>query len=376
MCCGAIMKRFHLSSLALARLLSVVGVFLVFVSSIGPLQISPGKAAIDEGSTDVYLPIVIREEYKPILLGIYPKSYWLPKISDALVNEFHPVDAWSGKHLSLAGVYHSIDQYNTITNMLPSIWDDGYTPFVNIYFKVSISSIISGKQDAAITAWAKEYAIFAQNGTRMAYLAPLQEMNYGDAVPYGSSNPAHYKQAFQRIRNIFEQVGVPPESVQWVFAPNGLSTEGWPPFESYYPGDDVVDVVSFSSYNFGYYPGIYLPYAKWKTPDETFTDYVGRMRIMAPTKPVFIAQTGTTAYTAKGHYNAAAKNEWLTDAYTLLAATPGVRGILYYNHNLSNGYDSAFYRSGVEFTGYRDGVANSVYDYVSPSDLMESSLIP
>lgn len=361
------------------RLLYPWGFAIGLLVSLGYNQVSPGNAAPEpeESPHKIYFPLVLNQEKDDlVLLGIYPKSYWQPMVPDALEQEFHNVDAWSGKHLSLAGVFHSSNQYNTVSNMLPVIWDDGYTPFVNLYVPASMSSILNGEQDSDIRRWAQDYLIFAQNGTRMAYVAPLQEMNYDAAVPYGSSNPEHYKQAFQRIRNIFDEVGVPPESIKWVFAPNGLSTEGWPPFESYYPGDDFVDIVSFSSYNFGFYPGIYIPWARWTTPEQTFTDYVERMRVMAPTKPVFIAQTGTSAYTAQNHYDAAAKNQWLIDAYTLLAEMPGVRGILYYNDNLPNGYDAAFYRSGVEFTGYREGVTNPAYHYVSPAELMESPLTP
>ena len=109
---------------------------------------------------------------------------------------------------------------------------------------------------------------------------------------------------------IFEQEGVPSSSVQWVFAPNGKSSTGWPSFEDYYPGDSLVDVVGFSSYNFGFHPNLYpASYRKWSTPDYVFTDHVSRMRVMAPSKPVFIAQTGTSAYGPNG-YDESQKNQW------------------------------------------------------------------
>jgi beta-mannanase len=204
----------------------------------------------------------------------------------------------------------------------------------------------------------------------MAYLAPLQEMN-GNWTPYGSSNPAYFKSAFQRIVTIFAQEGVTAGSVRWVFAPNGQSSTGWPGFEDYYPGDAVVDAVGFSSYNYGYNPNISPK--KWETPDQLFTNYVSRMRVMAPSKPVFIAQTGTSAYGPNG-YDASLKNQWLEDAYHLVSDMDGVRGILYYNDD--NNFDWAFYRTEINFVGYKDGVSLEIYQYIPPVELVDMFLDP
>ena len=333
--------------------------------------LSSGKAASDASSYEIYLPIVLNQKKDgPVLLGIYPSSYWQPTVGDALEKEFYPVDTWSGKNLSLAGIFHYFEQYNTVANMLGPIWDNGYTPFANLYSTHSIQDIASGGIDSQIRAWARNYAVFTNNGQRMAYLAPLQEMN-GPWVPYGSSNPSYYKAAFQRIVNIFEQEGVPRDSVKWVFAPNGWSQTGWPDFEDYYPGDDLIDIVGFSSYNYGYHPENRYP--KWETPDQIIKPYIDRMRIMAPQKPIFIAQTGTTAYGPNG-YDVSLKNQWLQDAYNLVAGMQGVRGIIYYNDN--NKYDWAFYADGNAFSGYPNGVAHELYLYVSPSELQNMMLTP
>jgi hypothetical protein len=319
----------------------------------------------------VFLPItVLNSPVRNVMLGIYPSNYWQPMVQDAINKEFIPLDTWSGKHLSLAGVFHSIDQYKTVSNMLPTIWNNGYTPFVNIYFNASAYTIASGGKDAAIRAWARDFAIYANGGTRMAFLAPMQEMN-GDWVPYGL-DPANFKIAFKRIRQLFSEEGVPSASVRWVFAPNGYSDSSDPGFETYYPGDAYVDVVAFSGYNFGYHP--LNPYKDWETPSEVFSPYLTRMTAMAPSKPIMVVQTGTTAY-----YNSSRttspdqKNLWLREAYTLLAQYPGVIGVIYYDD--SPDYDWTFYRSGsVSFTGYREGVASASFVYIPPVEVMEMEL--
>jgi hypothetical protein len=329
-------------------------------------EISPNEP--DALPNKIYLPITIHNSpVRNVMLGIYPSSYWLPTVQDAINKEFIPVNTWSGKHISLAGVYHSIEQYKTVSNMLPTIWNNGYTPFVNIHFNASAYKIASGGKDGEIRAWARDFAIYANGGSRMAFLAPMQEMN-GDWVPYGL-DPENFKIAFKRIRQLFAEEGVPSSSVRWVFAPNGYSDPSHPDFEKYYPGDAYVDVVAFSSYNFGYNP--LNPYKDWETPSEIFPPYLSRMTAMAPSKPIMIAQTGTTAYyNSSRTTNADQKNLWLKDAYTLLAQYPGLIGVIYYN--ASPDYDWTFYRSGsVSFTGYRDGVASASFSYVPPVDVME-----
>ncbi len=319
-------------------------------------------------SHQVYLPLVTMPEPLVILLGIYPNDYAEPDLSGALQHEFVDLNNWAGKPLSLAGMFHDIEQSAYVDVVLTEIWDSGYTPFVDIYFHQSASEIANGSADSDIHAWAQKFQIYANNGARMAFLAPMQEMN-GDWTPYGSSNPAYYKAAFQRVQQIFEAEGVPENSAQWVFSPNGVSSVGWPDFEAYYPGDDLVDVVAFSSYNFGYHPS--NPYPKWESPEDIFLPFINRMHLMAPGKPVVIAQTGTTAYGPNG-YDAALKNQWLEDAYALLSnQSIPVLGIIYYN-GLET-YEWAFYRyndTSRQFDGYRRGIVSPNYVYLTPAEVL------
>jgi hypothetical protein len=329
----------------------------------------PNVPAAPADNHEVFLPIVIKSEETSTLLGVYPQTYWKPNdLNGAIEFELNAIKDWSEKQVSLAGIFHSIDQHDDfiIDDMFQILWDAGYTPFVNIYFNVSASSVANGAKDADIRAWAQEYKKYADNGSRMAFLAPMQEMN-GNWVPYGSSDPAQFKAAYQRIYQIFASEGVPAASVQWVFAPNGLSSMGFPTFEAYYPGDDLVDVVAFSSYNFGFHPN--NPYKDWETPDEVFTPFIDRMRQMAPEKPVVVAQTGTTTYGPNG-YDKSLKNQWIVDAYELLSSK-GVFAVIYYNS--MNKYDWAFYRyddNNVRFEGYCQAISFPQYKYISPVELL------
>ena len=350
------------------QLLSFAGVLLILFTHLPVTEVDSIKAAETGTSTTVYLPLVFSPEPEPIMLGISPRSFWLPTLPDALTQEFASIDAWSGKRLSLACIYHSFDQEEVVSNMLSTIWDSGYTPFVNLATnQFSITEIVNGKMDTQIRAWAKAYAVFANGGKRMAYLLPLQEMN-GNWVSYGSSNPEYFKKAYQRIVNIFAAEGVPSNSVEWIFAPNGKSYTGWPDFESYYPGHAIVDGVAFSSFNYGYHPT--NPYKRWENPEDIYTDFIDRIHAVTLGKPIFLAEMGTTAYGPNG-YDESLKNQWLIDAYELYTRLEGVRGILYYNDH--NRFDWSFYRPDNQavFPGYITGISNDLYKYVSPAVLRD-----
>ncbi len=321
----------------------------------------------------IYLPIIIKSGNStpttPIMLGIYPPDWWNPHPAGVISNLFQPMDTWAGKKLSIAAIFHSIEQYGTVISMLPPIWDGGYTPFVNLSTTATLAQIASGGRDYELHQWAKNYKTFTNNGQRMAYMAPLQEANY---VYWGNGpDPSNFIAAFKRIESIFAQDGVPRSSVKWVFAPNGYSRPGTPGFESYYPGDSSVDVIAFSGYNFGYYPTVNPK--NWSTYQSVFTPYLDRMRAMAPSKPIFIAQTGTSAYYSANGVNNAAKDQWLRDTYNYLASYKGVRAIIYYNADID--FDWQIYAPGGDaFTGYKDGVANPAYGYISPSTLKNLDL--
>jgi beta-mannanase len=326
----------------------------------------------------VFLPLAVNSHQScstdtPVMIALYTSGW--PGNESTMANELHPMDNWAGKRLSMVGTYIDIqvpDANTHVAGQLNLIWENNYTPYINMTTSHSAYDIAAGILDKPLRAWAQAFAAYARmGGGRMAFIGPLQEMN-GNWVPYGL-NPTNFKLAYARIQQIFQEEGVPVGSVKWVFAPNGWSDPGQPPFEDYYPGDDSVDVVAFSAYNFGYNP--HNSYPDWETPQEVFGPYLERMRLMAPNKPIFISQTATTGYTSGG-YSASAKNQWLVDAYSYLAGYPAVRAIVYFNLN-GEGFDWPVYvpdDPSHQFQGYQTAVANPNICYVSPNELMRADL--
>ena len=262
-----------------------------------------------------------------VLLGIYTSASL-----QVTASEIGRVNAWLEHHglkekVALAGTFMDIEFPNPEWNIphdLDAAWDQGTVPFVNLAVGTaglgprSAHDVASGVIDGAIRQWASVFAQWTQGGRKRAYIAPLQEMN-ANWVSYGL-DPESYKLAFRRIQQIFAEEGVPEGSVLWVFAPNGWSEPGQE-FEKYYPGDNVVDVVGFSAFNFG---ACVAAGEGWDTYEEAIEPYMDRMEAMAPEKPIFLAQTGTVEQGGD-------KGSWLVDTFEHLGQVKNFRGLIYFN---------------------------------------------
>jgi hypothetical protein len=360
--------RLVIKSLAL---ILISGIFVIVFSF--PLMASGQqnvqKVLADPPVNKVFVPLISKPS--EVFLGVYTKGY----IGDQNIinSEVKNLDLWAaatgGKPLSILGTFISIEQPTTLVTQLEVPWKNGYVVFVNMGSTHTADELANGSMDKQIRKWADYYKIWtSKGGGRWAMLAPLQEMN-GFWTPY-SRNPTVFKQAYRHIQTLFKEEGIADNSVRWVFAPNGYQNPEDPPFEDYYPGDQYVSIISFSSYNFGLCPAAIKVYLdpQWQTAETIFSDYLARMKKMAPGKPIFIAETGTTSYTQKNHPDQSAKNQWLIDTYKYLVQED-VRGIIYFNLDLE--CDFAFYQpTGRKLNGYGQAASLPEFRYLNPVDLI------
>ncbi len=299
----------------------------------------------------------------PILFGVYP--------SDSLqstIGEITAMNTWltsnSASGVTFAGDFMSLtlNPAWNVPNELNAAWNNGFVPYVNLmpsesweggYYDANCDTtveIAAGSCDAKIAAWANYFKSWA-GSSKFAYLAPLPEVN-GDWINYASDGPT-FIQAYLRIRQIFNAQGVPASAVRWVFVPNGWHNPAypWKAFENYYPGDANVDVVGFSAYNYGNCPTVW---AKWDTFETAMEPYLVRMRAMAPSKPIFISQTGTVGNAVNPSDPTQTKSAWVLDTFGKLANYPAVRAILYFHRikpeptlgNCPTGADYRLYYGG------------------------------
>ena len=334
-----------------------------------------------QATQTVYLPIISRPQDSKFL-GIYFKKYWS---KEAVKDSLPVVDQNVGKKHTSVGWFINLEDVaftlpvtylpgNPFFEQLEALWQGGYVSFVNLGSNATAAAIVNGDRDSEIGYAAEFYKAWVSFGEgRKAMIAPLQEMN-GDWTTYGkNSTSAEYKQAYLHILQIFAEKGVTRDQIWWVFAPNGWNAPTIPEraFENYYPGDNVVDIVGFSSYNYGWCPSTAAISGKWESYAEIFDPYINRMMVMAPGKPIIIAETATTAYYAENTTDTQHKNQWLIENYNYIADHPQVIGLYYFSFSTFDGYSCDFEINNGDtyFSGYQEGAANPAYLYFSATEL-------
>ena len=287
--------------------------------------------------------------------GLYPYNFWFAPDFDAIA-----VPSW--RKVTFAGLFHNVNESDTwpaTDSKLEEAWTAKATPFSNLQLSDSAAFIAGGGRDADLTEWAIAVKGWLdRGGGRSLIIAPMQEMN-GDWIPYGM-DPVNFKLAYVRVKDIVEANVTDPDMIRWAFAPNGWSK---PPYSlaDYYPGDDVVDVISISAYNFGT-----TTENGWETPEEATLPWVDELRAMTPAssqKPYLLSQTGSV--TAGG-----SKAQWIRDLFTVVEDDPNLVGLIYFNitNPAKPDWDWQFWPTGTNFgyPGWRDAMRRSTTSYQWP----------
>ncbi len=298
------------------------------------------SGALTHASTALTAPLPAGTEETPVLFGAYPGGQLqtsidrLNTMNDWLVSQGASGVTFFGDFMSI-----TFNPSGNVEARLEAAWSNNFMPFVNLnpsaswegsYYQEDCDSsedIAQGRCDPYLRTWAGYFKTWAGD-TKRAFIAPLPEAN-GDWANY-STDGSTFIEAFRRFQEIFQEEGVPDDAVHWVFAPNAWHDPDYPSraFENYYPGDSYVDIVAFSSYNYGGCPD---QWASWVTFEDAFEPYLDRMQSMAPSKPIIIAQTGTVDVPVDPGDPSQNKSEWVRNVFGQLADYPGVRGIIYFN---------------------------------------------
>ena len=147
-----------------------------------------------------------------------------------------------------------------------------------------LSDIADGKYDSAIARFAR-----ASRGSEL-FIRFAHEPN-GDWYGWSGirSGTELYIRAFRHVRGIFREAG---SGALFVFSVNSEDVPDDPGnrFETYYPGDDHVDVVGIDAYNWG---DGEEPWHKWKSPADILTPVYERVVRAFPEKPVFLTETAS-----------------------------------------------------------------------------------
>nr|WP_313777189.1 glycosyl hydrolase [Mycobacterium sp.] len=178
----------------------------------------------------------------------------------------------------------------------------------------SPAQIAGGRHDAYVAMWARQAATY----NRRFMMRFAHEMN-GNWYPWSAgqsaSAPEDYVAAFRRIRRIFDDAGA--NQVQWVWSPNVIINGDSDAISRSYPGDKYVDIIGIDGYNFGDDGG-----HRWRSPRDLFEPTIVLAGELAPTKPVWITEVGSSD-------RGGDKALWITDLVSFLRST-SIAGLIWF----------------------------------------------
>lgn len=202
------------------------------------------------------------------------------------------------------------------------------------------ASIIAGNCDPFITDFANQ--IDARPERYILRFA--HEMNITDS-PWWPGNynndPNLYIDMYRHVHQIFVDEGV--DNVEWMWSPNYASNPPpsqpgyeWNDIHNYYPGDDVVDWIGLSGYNWYDTPGQNVPWREFEfLYDDVLNDLTCRYA-----KPQIIAEIGTI----EGNGTSLSKADWITNTYAQAPNYPFLRSIVWFNDYAYENPSSADFR--------------------------------
>jgi hypothetical protein len=151
------------------------------------------------------------------------------------------------------------------------------------------------------------------------------EMN-GDWFEWDGShngrNPGAYVRAWRRIHGIFREHHA--TDVAWVWSPNWNSAPAaaWNKFQHYYPGDDYVDWVGVSGYDFA-----------GESPTTLFSAVVDAY---GSRKPIILSETAAV------DLGAHTKARWIKKLATWAGRTPSLGAVVWFDTDTQDGTDHDF----------------------------------
>lgn len=188
-----------------------------------------------------------------------------------------------------------------------------------------LKNFTRGDFDSDIRRWAVQLRDFGHP----VLFRPFPEMNgdwtYWSGITNGNSL-ADFVPAWRHMHDIFMQEGA--TNVQFVWSPNrdGSVGDAINTFDNYYPGDDYLDYIGFSGYNWGtmYTVPPCTWDSNWQNPVQVFADSYDVMAARS-NKPIMISEMASPELGGD-------KAAWITDFFNLLPTRfPRIVGITWFN---------------------------------------------
>ncbi|WP_305783886.1 glycoside hydrolase family 26 protein [Symbioplanes lichenis] len=203
------------------------------------------------------------------------------------------------------------------------------------------SRITGGGSDQLIAAAARNLG--AQGKPLLVRWA--WEMN-GDWFEWGGANngkdPGAYVTAWRRIHRIFAEEGA--DNVSWVWSPNWNDSPAvsWNKMRNYYPGDDYVDWVGVSGYDF-----------YQEKPSTLFDPIVGSY---GAKKPIIVSETAAI------DFGGSTKADWTDDLNAYARRTPEISALVWFDTDTHNDTNFRIDSTPGALAAYRRMARNSHFE--------------
>lgn len=194
----------------------------------------------------------------------------------------------------------------------------GAIPFITLASSGSVKEVNEGKKDALITAWAAKAKEFG----RPLYARPFWEFNVEGFVDWAWNKftATEFVEAWKRIVDKVRAAGATNVTFAWCinyisYGANVIDPGPW------YPGDAYVDWVAVDGYvstqakaNYG-----------WTTAFRRFKFSYDRLREIAPSKPIMIAEVAAAE-------TGGSKAEWTEELLAIMPTQfPQIKALVWFN---------------------------------------------
>jgi mannan endo-1,4-beta-mannosidase len=190
-------------------------------------------------------------------------------------------------------------------------WEPKFLDSEKHEYMIAAESIIAGKYDSYLQRFARQSRQFGKPYLiRFAHEMNLARYHWGgSAQEFGPESVEKYRAMFRHVVEVFRARQA--SNVCWVFCPNvdSVPTTAWNQIASYYPGNDVVDIVGLDGYNWGTTQTRAANGwdSEWRSFESIFAAPLRELRQVAPEKPAAVFETSSASEGGN-------KEEWILAA--------------------------------------------------------------